>query len=206
MSDYMTVFGCTPQKHTRIDWKEYWDLVYDTDDQMLFISKELYKYNAPEEKRIFDFNLVLELQILELDSSDNEDNYELVSNLYLVPTIQNIHKSIKEEIIKEYDNINNENEILLIDLLCQTQFPVLHSECPNLEFNTFDENYEEISKYLLSASIIAETTERIRAMYLDKIMNMIGTTNWDLLDGVLHGIDPFQQSLKRVSKQMKGNE
>lgn len=204
--DYMTVFGCTPIEHTRTDWRDYWDLIYSTDDQMLFVSKELYDYNAPEENRIFDFNLVLELQILELDSSDDENNYELVSNLYLVPTIQNIHKSIKEEIIKEYDNINNEDEILLVDLLWQTQFPVLRSEYPKLEFNTFDENNEEISKYLLSASIVAETTERIRAVYLDKIMNMIGTSNWDLLDGVLHGIDPFQQSLKRVNKQMKGNE
>ena len=201
--DYMTVFGCTPIEHTRTNWKDYWELVYSTDDQMLFVSKELYNYNAPEENRMFDFNLVLELQILELDSSD-EDNWELISNLYLVPTIKNIHSSIKEDILKEYNNINNEDEILLPDLLWATQFPVLHSECPKLEFDTFDENNEEISKYLLSASIVAETTERIRAMYLDKVMNRIGTTNWDLLDGVLHGIDPFKQSLERVSKQMKG--
>jgi hypothetical protein len=206
MSDYMTVFKCTPQKHTRTDWRDYWDLVYGIDDQMLFISKELYNYNAPEENRVFDFNLVLELQILELDSSDDEDNCELISNLYLVPTIQNIHNSIKEEIMKEYQNIDNEDEILLTDLLWQTQFPILHSECPHLDFETFDENSEEISKYLLSASIVAECTERLRAMYLDKIMNRIGTTNWDLLDGVLHGIDPFKQSLERISEQMKEGE
>ena len=53
--DYMTVFGCTPQKHTRTDWKDYWKLEYATDDQMLFMSKELYNYNSPEENRIFDF-------------------------------------------------------------------------------------------------------------------------------------------------------
>lgn len=201
MSNYMTVFGCTPQKHTRTDWKDYWELVYGTDDQMLFVSKELYNYNAPEENRIFDFNLMLELAI----AFDGDDNEILVSNLYLYPTRDYFHSSIKQEIIKDYC-MGNEDEIHITDLMNYSQFPILHSERPDLEFNTFDENNEEISKYLLSASIVAETTERIRAIYLDKVINMIGTTNWDLLDGLLHGIDPFKQSLKRVSKQMKGNE
>ena len=205
MNNYMTVFGCTPQKHTRIDWKDYWELVYDVDDQMLFMSKELYNYNALEENRVFDFNLVLELQILELDSSDDDDEYKLISNLYLVPTMKNIHCSLKKEIMEDYC-MGDEDEIYLTDLLCATQFPVLCSECPSLDFSTFDENNKEISKYLLSASIVAECIERLRAMYLDKVVNMIGTTNWDLLDGVLHGIDPFRQSLDRISEQMKGDK
>ena len=176
--DYMTVFGCTPIEHTRTDWKDYWNLSYATDDQMLFVSKELYNYNSPEENRIFDFNLMLELAIF-----DGDDNEILVSNLYLYPTRDYFHSSIKQEIIKDYC-MGNEDEIHITDLMNYIQFPILHSERPDLEFNTFDENNEEISKYLLSASIVAETTERIRAIYLDKVINMIGTTNWDLLDGL----------------------
>jgi len=201
MSDYMTVFGCTPQKHTRTDWKDYWDLVYDTDDQMLFISKELYRYDSPEENRVFDFNLILELQILELDSSDDDDNEILVSNLYLYPTRDYFHISIKQEIMKDYC-MGDEDEIHITDLMNYSQFPILHSERPDLDFNTFDENNEEISKYLLSASIVAECTERLRAIYLDKVMNMIGTTNWDLLHSCLEDIDPFKIALDRISKNI----
>lgn len=199
MSDYMTVFGCTPQKHTRTDWKEYWDLVYDTDDQMLFISKELYKYDFPEENRIFNYNMVLELQIVETD-----DENILTSVLYLVPTMQYIHNSIKEEVMKSY--CCKEEDIYLIDLLYEYQFPILAQETPCFELKIFDENNDEMSKWLLSASIASEVIGTMLGFSLDKVVNRIGTTNWDLLDGALFGIDPFKQSLDRINKQMEGNE
>ena len=196
--DYMTVFGCTPIEHTRTDWKDYWDLVYSTDDQMLFVSKETYKHNEPEANLVFDYNMILELAIVE---EENEE-YILCSNLYLVPTIKCIHQSVKERIIKSC--CIEEEDIHLTDLLFEYQFPVLRHELPKFEFETFDENNQKISQYLLSASIASECINDFRGIELDQPENRIGTTGWDFLHGALHGIDPFQQSLERVSK-MKGD-
>lgn len=199
MSDYMTVFGCTPQKHTRTDWKDYWNLVYGTDDQMLFISKETYNHNEPEANLVFDYNMILELAIVEAEN----EKYILCSNLYLVPTIEYIHQSVKEGIMKSC--CIEEAEIHLTDLLFEYQFPVLAHESPSFEFETFDENNQEISQYLLSASIASECINNFRGVALDRPENMIGTTGWDFLHGALNGIDPYEVSLKRISKKMKGD-
>ena len=37
---------------------------------------------------------------------------------------------------------------------------------------------------------------------MDKTMNMIGTTNWDLLHSCLEDIDPFKVSLNRISNNI----
>lgn len=84
MDNYLTVFNTTPKKHNRTDWKDYWEIEYFTDEEIIFYSKEIYKYDFEEDDMKFDYRLVLQLGILKIEELDEQ----IYSTLYLVPTAE----------------------------------------------------------------------------------------------------------------------
>ena len=198
MNNYLTIWGITPKKHNRTNWKEYWDIEWTTDDQIILKSKEIYKYDFEEDNMKFDYRLILRFEILEIDELSDQ----IYVTLYLVPTAEYLDSKKVQQVCKDYDV---KPHMIDFDMMSnEFIFPMLVQETIDIE-NTqeFSEKDEYIEKYLLSASIASEVIERMLGFYMDKIMNMIGTTNWDLLHSCLTDIDPFKLALDRISNNIK---
>ena len=197
MNEYLTVWGITPKKHNRTDWKDYWKIEWTTDDEIIFKSKEKYKYDFEEDNMKFDYHLVLHLEVLEIE----ELNEQIYSTLYLVPTAEYLAPKKVQQVCKDYDV---KPHMIDFDMMhSEFIFPILAQETIDIEkIQEFSENDNYIQQYLLSSSISSESINMLLGFYMDKIMNMIGTTNWDLLHSCLEDIDPFKVSLNRISQNI----
>lgn len=195
MNNYLTVWRITPKQHYRIDWKDYWEIEWTTDDVIILKSKEIYKYDFEEDAMKFNYHLVLRLEILEIE----ELNEQIYSTLYLVPTAEYLDPKKVQQVCKDYDV---KPYMIDFDMMnSEFIFPMLVQEAIDIEnIQEFSEKDEYIEKYLLSASIASEHINMMLGFYMDKVMNMIGTTNWDLLHSCLEDIDPFRIALDRCSK------
>lgn len=197
MNEYLTVWGITPKKHNRIDWKDYWEIEWIIDDQIILKSKEKYKYDFEEDDMKFDYHLILHLEILEIEELNNQ----IYSTLYLVPTAEYLDPKKVQQVCKDYDV---KPHMIDFDMMhSEFMFPMLVQEIIDIEkIQEFSENDNYIQQYLLSASIASEVIQSMLGFYMDKVMNMIGTTNWDLLHSCLEDIDPFKVSLDRISNNI----
>lgn len=197
MNEYLTVWGITPKKHNRTNWKDYWEIEWTTDDEIIFKSKEIYKYDFEEDAMKFDYHLVLHLEVLEIE----ELNEQIYSTLYLVPTAEYLDPKKVQQVCKDYDV---KPHMIDFDMMhSEFIFPMLVQEIIDIEkIQEFSENDNYIQQYLLSASIASENINMLSGFYMDKTMNMIGTTNWDLLHSCLEDIDPFKVSLDRISNNI----
>lgn len=197
MNEYLTVWGITPKKHNRTDWKDYYEIEWTTDDEIIFKSKEKYKYDFEEDNMKFDYHLVLHLEILEIE----ELNEQIYSTLYLVPTAEYLDPKKVQQVCKDYDV---KPHMIDFDMMhSEFIFPMLVQEIIDIKnIQEFSENDNYIQQYLLSASIASEVIQSMSGFYMDKTMNMIGTTNWDLLHSCLEDIDPFKVSLDRISNNI----
>lgn len=201
MNNYLTVFNITPKKHNRTNWKEYWEIEWITDDEIIFKSKEKYKYDFEEDSMKFDYHLILKLEIIEVENQ----NEKIYSNLYLVPTAEYLNPKKIQQVCKDYDVKPNMIDFDMISN--EFIFPILGQEAIDIaNIQEFSEKDEYIEKYLLSASISSEHINMMLGFYMDKIMNMIGTTNWDLLHSCLENIDPFKLALDRWAKNTNKEE
>lgn len=190
--NYVKAFNCQPIKSKRTDWKDYWDLVYANDDEICLKSKETYEYNYSDKFGYFKYNLVLMLMY-----SEQIDEELIFSNLLLIPTKDYIYKKTLKKVAKSYDIPID--EIGIRDLFTECIFPILDNEILDVNIiKTFSENDEEISKYLLSASIVAECKNAMLGFDMDKFYNKLGSTNWDMLFAVLNGTDPFAPAFERL--------
>lgn len=201
MDNYLTVFNITPKKHNRTDWKDYWEIEWTTDDEIIFKSKEKYKYDFEEDNMKFDYHLILHLEVLEIEKLNNQ----IYVTLYLVPTAEYLDPKKVQQVCKDYDV-----RPYMIDFDMMSSefiFPILAQETIDIEnIQEFSEKDKYIEQYLLSASISSEHINRMLGFYMDKIMNMIGTTNWDLLHSCLEDIDPFRIALGRISNNINKEE
>ena len=192
--NYVKSFNCQPIKNKRTDWKDYWDLVYANDDEICLKSKEIYEYNYSDKFGYFKYNLVLMLIY-----SEQIDEELIFSNLLLIPTKDYIYKKTLKKVAKSYDIPID--EIGIRDLFTECIFPILDNEILDVNIiKTFSENDEEISKYLLSASIVAEYKNNMLGFDMDKLYNSLGSTNWDMLFAVLNGTDPFAPAFERIER------
>lgn len=201
MDNYLTVFNITPKKHNRTDWKDYWEIEWTTDDEIIFKSKEIYKYDFEEDNMKFDYHLVLHFEILEIEELNNQ----IYVKLYLVPTAEYLDPKKVQQVCKDYDV---KPHMIDFDMMSnEFIFPILAQETIDIEnIQEFSEKDKYIEQYLLSASIASDVIHTMLGFYMDKIMNMIGTTNWDLLHSCLEDIDPFRIALDRISNNINKEE
>lgn len=201
MDNYLTVFNITPKKHNRTNWKDYWEIEWTTDDEIIFKSKEKYKYDFEEDDMKFDYHLILHLEILEIEELNNQ----IYVTLYLVPTAEYLNPKKVQQVCQDYDV---KSHMIDFDMMSsEFMFPMLAQEVINIDnIQEFSEKDKYIEQYLLSASIAVELIERMLGFYMDKTINQLGTTNWDLLQSCLEDVDPFIIALGRISNNINKEE
>ena len=177
--DGRTLFGITLKENNvmkKESYKDYFEELEYYDETLLLKFKEEFENDFWDEDKPIKYHMLLEFW------SDEECNCGM--NLYMMPTLDYISKDIIQKIADDNDvHISDINER---DILDNNIVPILMRQ--NIDFAIEGEWYtKEVVELLETATSVIPMIDRLIGFYLDKTINMIGTTNWDCLDGLLDG-------------------
>lgn len=153
--------------NTPIKVSEKFDEVYFDEDNVFFVSKETFKHE--EEGLTFNYKYAIQAAYCE---------GRIYYSLELVPCADSLCEKKRNDIISSCGC--EDEEISIYDIVsygCSVSMG-----CESVESEEIDERYFD-----LIASVF-ETTDRLRGFYLDKYVNRIGNTGWDLLEDFINGI------------------
>lgn len=192
--DGRSLFGCTlRQGHImqKESYKDYFDELRYDDDTLLLKFKEEFENDFWDDGKPIKYYMLLEVY-------DNEICCGV--NLYMMPTMEFIHKDILQEIADDYDVPMLEVDEQ--DIINNKIVPVLQQQ--KLEFTIEGDWYgKEVVELLETATSVIPMIDRFIGFDLDKTINMIGTTNWDCLEGLLKGFDPIGRTIHNFKEETK---
>lgn len=196
--DGKEIFGITFTENNIFEgvWNDHWNEVYSSDDEFWVETKKTFKH---EEGDDFTFEYKYYVHITSFEEDD--DNIIYNSELVLCPLLDFINKDIINELI-ESDGIPKEY-INIMDISFRHSPPLLYQEQLDFEINEWWTEDQSVIEILEKAVLAIEAIDRLRGFYLDKVVNRIGTTNWDLLKELIFNTNAFDISLKRSIEELE---
>lgn len=184
------IFGW--QTDQRFDnWSEKFEQLYDNDEETLYVSKEQFHHDEDDGLR-FDYKYVVRF----VDYSQYTDSDKIGYELLMVVMPKSLHKSQIEELAKQFGEDFDPKQIDLRDVIdCLTA---------SVAFGRGKiDNWDEVDNELLKIAHVFDVMDRFRGFSLDKYVNRIGTTGWDVLAHATRGEDLFQPAFDRYKKEVK---
>lgn len=176
------------------NFEEYWEIETDTDDFSM-VSKEKYILEFNGQEISYRFCLLGSY----IESDETEEPVWLIS-LRLLPDYNFFDKKGIQKIRKDYC-LGEDEKIYAIDVVFEFELPIIdHEQKIFKEHFSKDEKFQE---YLLGIAYHCQVVSRIIAFSMDKTVNKIMTTNWDLLESILTGCNPFEKGLERCKNFLK---
>lgn len=179
------------------NFEEYWEIETDTDDFSM-VSKEKYSLEFNGQEIPYRFCLLGSY----IESDETEEPVWLIS-LRLLPDYNFFDKKGIQKIRKDYC-LGEDEKIYAIDVVFEFELPIIDHEQ-----KIFKEHFskdEEFQEYLLGIAYHCQVISRIIAFPMDKTVNRIMTTNWDLLEAILTGCNPFEKGLERCKEYLEKKE
>lgn len=177
------------------NFEEYWEIETNTDDDFSMISKEKYSLEFNEKEIPYRFCLFGSY-------IESEDPVWIIS-LRLLPDYNLFDKKGIER-IKENYCMGADDKLYAIDIIGEFELPIIDHE--QKIFEDHFEKDKEFQEYLLGIAYHCQVISRIIAFSMDKTVNQICTTNWDLLEAILTGCNPFEKGLERCKDFLKKKE
>lgn len=197
MDNLINIFDFKFSENKIGNWTDFFFIERDYEDEIYFISKEKFKYNCPEEGRVFEYRYLLSFEDIEIENNE----YKEFISLRLIPTRKYINKTLKEDILAQEDITESDfNEFPYSYMIDYIEFPLFLFETIKIEDFDYNNN-QYFNDIIYTIGYCLQFYNSFIGFYFDKICNAIGTTNWDLLDGVLKGINPFEKSINRLSNK-----
>lgn len=169
---------------------DLFDCVRDADDEVIFATKETYEHR--EEGLNFDYKFVIRAENAYELTGEPEDEDKWHLEVMLVPTVDSLLPNKRE------DTIDGE-DCTFIDLIDEGYYVQFGFETVKVDPA---EGYDAVMnpKYDEAASVI-DNMNAMRGFYLDKPLNMIGSTGWDILNELVgNGKSFITAALDRVKK------
>lgn len=184
------IFGW--QTDQRFDnWSEKFEQLYDNDDETLYVSKEKFHHDEDDGFK-FDYKYVVRFVDYRQYTDCDQIGYELL----MVVMPKSLHKSQIEELVKQFGEDFDPKQIGLHD--------VIDCLCASVAFGRGEiDNWDEVDNELLKIAHVFEVMDRFRGFSLDKYVNLIGTTGWDVLAHATKGEDLFQPAFDRYNEAKK---
>ena len=179
------------------NFEEYWEIESNTEDDFSMVSKEKYvlEFNGQEiSYRFALFGTYVE--------SEETEPIWLIS-LRLLPDYNHFDKKSINRIREQYC-IGKEDKIYATDIVFEFELPIIDNE--QKIFKEYFEKDEEFQEYLLGCAYHCQIVSRFIAFPMDKTVNQICTTNWDLLEAILTGCNPFERGLERCKEYLNKKE
>ena len=167
-------------------FEDKFDTIYD-DCGAFFESKETFHH---EDDSSFDFKYCVE--VIDLDDTCGEEKYGI--KLAIVPMFNSLCEKQKKSILESL--CVSEDEVTTMDIYQEdTSIMIGYTDVPN-EGKPWDE-CEGVVKSLAAIANVFKSINGLRGFYLDRYVNKIGTTGWDLIDAYINGGDWLKASLDR---------
>lgn len=193
-----------------LDGKELFGIVLKENN---FMEKESYK-DYFEEMWYDDENLILKFKekfSCDFFENDNPINYHFYLNfmgneevgylvaLNMMPTLSCISTNKLVETAKDYNvPIRKLNDY---DILTNHWIPILCQQ--DIDFEIIEDltwYTNGIIDILETATAVIPIVNNLIGFYMDKTVNRIGTTNWDLLKELLFDEDAMKKTIERIKK------
>lgn len=172
--------GCSTDSKTT-DFKTEFETLYD-DCSSFHQSREVFEHN--EEGLSFKYRLCV--RVTDLEEFDPSCAGKTLVELQLVPLLESLGKKTRESVLKCCGV--DDGECSAMDIADYGAEVTLASE----ECKT-----EEVDRKLESVANIYKTVNSLRGFYLDRYVNRIGSTGWDLLHDYINGVDFVSATLGR---------
>ncbi len=184
------IFGW--QTDQRFDnWNEKFEQLYDNDDEVLYVSKKQFHHDEDDVFN-FDYKYVVRFE----DYSQYTDSDKIGYELLMVVSPKSLHSSQIEELAKAFGeefDINQVDERDILDCLWAS-----------VSFGRGEiDDWSEVDNVMLSISHVFESMDWMRGFSLDRCVNRIGTTGWDVLAHATKGEDLFQPAFDRYKEAKK---
>lgn len=168
---------------------DQFELMYDDSDEIIYQSKEVFRHDVDDD---MDFKYRYCVEIVDLEAYD-EDDMRYAVNLLLVPEYDCLHQSVKDEL---YDALDVETTA---DLAREGYGIKFGAEIiDNSDSRQYDEN-QNVQDKLAAIANTYRATDSLRGFYLDRCVNLIGSTGWDYLRWLLYGEDYVQAAMDRYT-------
>lgn len=171
------------------NYKDYFEELWYDDESLLLKFKEKFSCDFFEDDKPIDYHFYLNFM------GNEEIGY--VVELNMMPTLSCVSTNKLLETAKDYNvPIRELNDY---DIFNSCWIPILC--CQKIDFEIIEDStwYTNGIIELLETSIaVIPLVNRLIGFYMDKIINGIGTTNWDLLKDLLFDNDAIETTLKRI--------
>ena len=166
-------------------YKDYFEELWYDDENLILKFKEKFSYDFFENDKPIDYHFYLNFM------GNEEVGYlvalSCISTNKLVETAKDYNVPIRE--LNDYDILTNH----WIPILCQQDIDFEIIE----DFTWYTNGIIDI---LETAIAVIPYINRMIGFYMDKTINGIGTTNWDLLKELLFDEDAIKNTLDRIKK------
>ena len=166
------------------DTRDKFDWIYDNDCEILIISKKTYHHR--EEGLNFDYKYAisaLNMMSITDDEQFTEDNAYDVS-IYLIVSPTSLDKELKEDIKKSTGGYCDYQDIYSYGL--------------GVRLLNDNHSMNDIEEFMYKVGNVIEPLDFMRGFYLDRPVNKIGSTGWDLILNCLDGKSFIERTLERM--------
>lgn len=190
--DGRELFGITLKENHFMEkesYKDYFEELWYDDENLLLKFKEKFSCNFFEDDKPIDYHFYLNFM------GNEEIGY--VVELNMMPTLSYISTNKLLETAKDYNvSIKDLNDY---DIFTDCWVPVLCYQ--NIEFEIIEDSTwytNGIIEILETATAVIPCINRLIGFYMDRTVNRIGTSNWDLLNDLLFDEDAINTTIKRI--------
>jgi hypothetical protein len=180
------------------------------DDGRIYL-ETAYTYQHVEDGLIFEYKYVLAINDYAqwMDSIDPEFPY--FAELYLIPTPESLDKQVLEELAGS--NGVEPDEVLIYDLVIEGDsvmlgateglYQIMDRNTGNMTDNEVCEGFteEDIPTIINLVSNVISAIDMVRGFYLDRVINGVGWTGWDVIQELVSG-----KELNYFTKLSRGTE
>ena len=159
------------------------ECVYDGDDEILLLTTKTYRHR--EENLNFDYKYgisALNMMSITDDEQFTEDNAYNVS-IYLIVSPTSLDKELKEDIKKSTGGYCDYQDIHFYGL--------------GVRLLNDNHSMNDIEEFMYKVGNIIEPLDFMKGFYLDRPVNKIGSTGWDMIFNCLDGESYITRALER---------
>lgn len=159
------------------------------DTDVFYISKEIFHHD-PENQDDWDFEYRYGIRVV--DWQEYGDVYQFSVELHFVPLTENISSKLSG-MGYDYENINDylHSNDYVVDAISEGYTIQFGREDIDYGKDCLEEEYSNASNEANSKAEIAANVfvciNSMRGFYLDRYVNRIGTTGWDMLNDWVYG-------------------
>ena len=173
-------------------YNKFSDVFEETYDEERFITKKVFRHSEPGLS--FKYRYVF-------DYCWDEDDKTVHTELLLVVEPQSFCKAKRREMLSDcgFEDMDDASQLNVIDVVTSGLDGVVPMERESVPFTDLESVKDTVAS-------IVDAVDSLRGFYIDRNINLIGTTGWDVIKSAKGLIkDPIQATMNRWKKQMKDN-